>query len=315
MSIKASIEIILDEYPKASQQAFKENPAAIFLRNDFPEEVASLIEGDERYQVEGSAGRGVWTKVPWLAIFDITVTSSAQDGYYIVFLFKEDFSGVYLSLNQGVTTVKEQYGAEAKEALRARSQGFLAVLGDKTRQMIKGQLDLVSSESSGLGTYYEHGNICAIYYERNELPTDDVFRRDLKTFLSLYKDLVLQDLHPSSISREEDESELGTEQLIVLRDHKRLERNNALAKKAKKIHGFSCQACGFDFVKAYGSIGENFIEAHHLTPLSELKGHIVTLDPRKDFCVLCANCHRMIHRTLFIGNIYEFAQTHIVPHR
>jgi len=26
-----------------------------------------------------------------------------------VYLVKEDFSGIYLSLNQGVTTVKEQY--------------------------------------------------------------------------------------------------------------------------------------------------------------------------------------------------------------
>ena len=46
----------------------------------------------------------------------------------------------------------------------------------------------------------------------------------------------------------------------------------------------------------YGSIGTGYIEAHHLNPVSSLKDTVVTLDPRLDFAVLCANCHRMIHR-------------------
>ena len=30
--------------------------------------------------------------------------------------------------------------------------------------------------------------------------------------------------------------------------------------------------------------------------ISELKGKRVLMDPAKDFAVLCANCHRMVHR-------------------
>ena len=55
------------------------------------------------------------------------------------------------------------------------------------------------------------------------------------------------------------------------------------------------QRAGGTLVAAYGQIGVDFIEAHHLTPLSELSGDAVHLDPRRDFSVLCSNCHRMIH--------------------
>jgi 5-methylcytosine-specific restriction protein A len=81
-----------------------------------------------------------------------------------------------------------------------------------------------------------------------------------------------------------------------LREHKRIERNQRLAKAAKKLHGYSCQACGFKFSTFYGKINQGFIEAHHLTPLAELKGKGMKLDPRTDFAVLCSNCHSTIHR-------------------
>lgn len=105
---------------------------------------------------------------------------------------------------------------------------------------------------------------------------------------------------------------LNEEDLTKVREHKRIERNRKLAEKAKKVHGYVCQACGFDFSKRYGEIGRTYIEAHHLTPLHTLKGERVSLDPKKDFSVLCANCHRMIHRSEFVDRIEEFKAKYIV---
>ena len=59
--------------------------------------------------------------MPMGSIFDPVVTESAERPYYPVYLFREDFTGLYLSLNQGVTGVREQYKSRVKEALRARS--------------------------------------------------------------------------------------------------------------------------------------------------------------------------------------------------
>ena len=65
---------------------------------------------------------------------------------------------------------------------------------------------------------------------------------------------------------------------------------------SSKKSPYVCEACGFDFEKVYGSLGEHFIEVHHKKPLSVNNEEVVETDPSKDMACLCANCHRMIHR-------------------
>ena len=56
-----------------------------------------------------------------------------------------------------------------------------------------------------------------------------------------------------------------------------------------------CICCGFDFEKAYGDIGEGYIEIHHINPHHTFEGeHMV--DPINDLIPLCSNCHSMIHK-------------------
>ena len=63
----------------------------------------------------------------------------------------------------------------------------------------------------------------------------------------------------------------------------------------KALHGrLYCQVCGFDFKNKYGSLGKDFIEAHHTTPVSQLSpGSITRVE---DIVLVCANCHRMLHK-------------------
>jgi 5-methylcytosine-specific restriction protein A len=89
--------------------------------------------------------------------------------------------------------------------------------------------------------------------------------------------------------------------------HRKVERNRIAAKQAKKFHGTRCQACELDFEERYGAIGKGFIEAQHLKPISTLEeGVAVTYDVAADFAVLCANCHRMIHRSADPSNLSLF---------
>lgn len=83
-----------------------------------------------------------------------------------------------------------------------------------------------------------------------------------------------------------------------------------LTKKSHVLstHGrLACEVCEFDFAAVYGSRGVGFVECHHKTPLSALPGsRRTTLD---DLALLCANCHRMIHRSqpwLEIEELREF---------
>jgi hypothetical protein len=81
----------------------------------------------------------------------------------------------------------------------------------------------------------------------------------------------------------------------VAREVKTIKRNAAIVAEAKRLKGCVCEACDFDFGAVYGTIGEGFIEAHHIEPLSERNGvdKQTTVD---DFAMLCSNCHAMVHK-------------------
>lgn len=313
MSLNAALSLFLEEYPKAIERPFAGDAVADFIRKDVTETLSGVIGPNPRYVVNGSPGQGNWARAPWAAVYDRFITESAQDGYYVVYLVKEDFTGVYLSLNQGITSAKKQYGSEAKSALRVRASDFLARLGPLAAGLHAGSIDLAATGGANLSAYYQAGAVCSKYYARDELPNDEVLNADLRRFINLYFVLVSREAQLfERADAEEDETDLGEEDLRKLREHKRIERNRKLAHRAKQAQGYVCRACGFDFEKKYGAIGRDFIEAHHLTPLADLKGQRLTLDPKEDFTVLCSNCHRMIHRTTLVSNVEEFRVQYVV---
>lgn len=64
-----------------------------------------------------------------------------------------------------------------------------------------------------------------------------------------------------------------------------------------------CEVCRFDFVKTYGQLGYGFAECHHTVPVSELtEGHKTKLS---DLAIVCANCHRMLHKARPLISISE----------
>ena len=79
--------------------------------------------------------------------------------------------------------------------------------------------------------------------------------------------------------------------------YERNQKNRLMAiNHHKKTYGsLSCYVCKFDYEKVYGVRGRDFIEVHHIKPLS-MRNEEVTIIPEADLVCLCANCHRMIHR-------------------
>lgn len=89
------------------------------------------------------------------------------------------------------------------------------------------------------------------------------------------------------------------------------ERDIGLRTKAINIHKTTCKACGFNFSNAYGDWGKDYIEVHHLVPISTYIEPTM-VDPERDLTVLCANCHRMIHhkrdKALSLSELIEIVQ-------
>lgn len=81
--------------------------------------------------------------------------------------------------------------------------------------------------------------------------------------------------------------------------HRKRERNPRLVESKKRSvfnagGRLSCEVCGFTFGDVYGKIGEGYIECHHRVPLADLPARRKTL--LADLALVCANCHRMMHR-------------------
>ncbi len=98
---------------------------------------------------------------------------------------------------------------------------------------------------------------------------------------------------------EDPAAEEAVEGRLLTRVHKLRERSSDLpgSKKRAVLKGtgrLDCEGCGFNFRARYGEHAGDYAEVHHLTPLSELGENVKTT--LADLAVVCANCHRMIHR-------------------
>lgn len=296
--IRDALALIADSYLEATNQPLKDNPVADFIRNVAPTEIQGAV-GNEAFVVEGSPGQGNWADVPWLAVFDPTITTSATRGYYVVYLFSADMDAVYLCLGQGTTSVRDEFKSQTHDELRRLAGLMRARLPEAKKKFSSDPIEL--GGRTRLALDYEPAVALSIRYDLKALPQEVTLQSDLREILSLYSKLVARggrDNFEDISGADAIETEGATiEERRRYRQHRKIERSPKAAKRAKEVHGTVCQGCALDFGVIYGPVGNGYIEAHHLTPLSELPEDVpVSLDPKADFAVLCANCHRMVHR-------------------
>jgi hypothetical protein len=134
-----------------------------------------------------SVGQGNWSKIPWIAFLDPRETNTIQRGTYVVFLFREDMSGVYLTLAQGVTKLKEEMTtSEARFQLRKKATELRGDLKELLGQgfLLDDHIDLHTEKS--LGTNYEYSTIAYKLYKTGSIPNDEILRKDLDALLFAY---------------------------------------------------------------------------------------------------------------------------------
>lgn len=110
----------------------------------------------------------------------------------------------------------------------------------------------------------------------------------------------LNDIQPKEIQTTYSISEKSVyEGQPIYRLHKSRERDSDLTRRKKNMvlsttGNLTCEVCDIDFQKTYGELGYGFAECHHKNPLSfRTENQETRLD---DLAILCANCHRMVHR-------------------
>jgi hypothetical protein len=119
---------------------------------------------------EGSAGAGNWAAVPWISVFDPAITTSATQGYYVVYLFHVSNPVVHLSLNQGTTKVREEFGARAREILQDRADLMRKRVAEYSEALPVSEIDLGSN--ARLPGDYAAGHALGVTYELSNLPDE-----------------------------------------------------------------------------------------------------------------------------------------------
>jgi 5-methylcytosine-specific restriction enzyme A len=248
MSLNAALNLFLEVYQLAISQPSIGNAVAEFVRREVPTAVAQAIGENDRYIVYGSPGLGNWARMPWVAVYDRVITETSQDDFYVVYLVQEDYSGVYVSLNQDVPIIRRACGSDAKGTLAARAWDCISRLGQVNEPLIVGPIDLRVTSESSLGPLFEQGSICAKYYRRGEIPNDQTLSNDLRELLELYLLLSTKNLVTTSAGPGEDDKRgLNVRDLSRQRDRKLIEnRNHKPAERLMTIHGARVGIFGVD---------------------------------------------------------------------
>jgi 5-methylcytosine-specific restriction protein A len=305
MNLRDVLLKIGNEYESAISQNFTHHDLARFIRSTAVEVLGNL-PGVAKWDVQGSPGKGGWADVPWLSYLDPLVTSSVMTGQYVVYLFAPSRREIYLSLNQGTTDLIHSYGEKVGRSMLRERAALMKTFAEKGNKTFP-NFDIQLGSDNLRGNRYQIGHALGYRYLVDNLPSENQLQTELTTILDIYADVVFnlnldnevedETLHTSQDTNKEEKVITTILERKRYKMHSRIERRGNVSKKVKKRQGLCCKACGIDYGEKYGKIGQSCIEAHHLTPLSTLEAGIeISNDIDKDFAILCANCHRMIHR-------------------
>ena len=142
-----------------------------------PKELSFYLNNNN-YIVNGSVGKGLATKTPWISILDKDITTSTREGVYIVFLFSSDYKHVYLTLNQG-TTVPGQFGPRlGKKEVANNSKRIRELLNiNDVALKTDGKADIADER-------YKEGSI---YYTLWDVNNEEQGQKLLNQYLEIYK--------------------------------------------------------------------------------------------------------------------------------
>ena len=191
--LRDNFKKVMEDYGEVYKHVVTKND----FKNDFRLYVSEVIPNEIEklkffnpsiHKTVGSYGKGRWSLVPWIALFDTRITTSAQDGVYIVYLLNKEEKELYLTLVQGVAdttnqnksiSISRKPNKRQLRQLKAASEDIRTRLGD-TGLTFQDEID--SGDES-----YDSGCIYYKKYTLATLPSEEDFIADLKKYIDVYK--------------------------------------------------------------------------------------------------------------------------------
>lgn len=163
------------------------------IRNEIPDEMRdweaaqtdAAIPFRGRLNVQGRDGTGLKTFVPWVRIHSPELSPSAQNGWYVVYLFRADGAGVYLCLSHGSTFFDGfTFVPRPLEQMEPLMQWARDLL-DREAAQAGFTIDLDLAVTSGVALAYHDTTAFTKYYPREAIPDDQTLADDAATAVAM----------------------------------------------------------------------------------------------------------------------------------
>lgn len=180
----------LERFRTVRETPFQTDPELWAIMDRLKSALGGLpsIESRPQLQIDWSLGKGVWARVPWVAVMDSGETTSTQTGVYVVFLVTRNLSQAHLCLIQGTAElVDEHRQSGALPILRARSDAYRALVPELAELgfRLDGDVDLTSEGRRARA--YEAGCIAHMPVATDALPDDQELDAVMEGLLSAYQ--------------------------------------------------------------------------------------------------------------------------------
>lgn len=198
--VKSLLQRVFATYREARSRKWSGQDEVNLLFRDLERAIAELepLSSRSTVTVKASTGLGNWAAAPWVALLDSRETASTQSGIYPVLLFREDMSGLYVTVAQGVT----QPGADGAAALQLHLETTAATVLRSLQRDIAGSAFTVGSDidlrsKGSLARKYERSTILHKFYDADDVPDDEAVEADMETVLSVVEDYLAMREEPA----------------------------------------------------------------------------------------------------------------------
>ena len=183
--ISEHFQNILDHYIDGEKRVSISSPIYDSLVRSLPSFLMQQFRRPD-LRAKGSMGNGNKGDFPWISLRNVNISASTTHGLYIVYLFRKDMKGFYLSLNQGITYFARTYGRKKYDYAKKVVKYFQTNCGDN--YFSKELIDLGDTKRGSLGYGYEITTILSKYYPSHGF-NDEELIRDLKHMMEIYDEI------------------------------------------------------------------------------------------------------------------------------
>ena len=136
-------------------------------------------------RLTAGAGKGTWPEIPWIGLGDERLAPGWQNGLYVTVLFDADLQGFALSLQQGMTEIREAVGMKRTRPILRSRASEIRTRFPIPQDFANDTLDLKASDRRG--KLYQVAHVCGRSYRNAELTS--AFANDLEEFTRYYTEL------------------------------------------------------------------------------------------------------------------------------